>query len=496
MEIELKLLVDPADADRLLRCAAVRTESKQQKKHLENIYFDTPDGQLQAARIGLRLRRDGERWLQTLKGGGGIVGGLHARHEIEYQVAGPHLDFSGLAGSPWAKFFTPMLVATLAPVFHTDFHRTVRLIRTDEAEIELALDRGEIRAGERSEPICEVELELRSGAVTALFSLARQLLDVVPLRLENASKAERGYRLAQGAVLPSPQKAADVVLTPELPLRDAFLRVAQSMLAHWQANENGFLRQPEQPEYLHQIRVAVRRLRAWISLFGRGLLPKEDLAWFRAELCWLGSGLGLARDWDVLLADNLPVALAQFAGHPAEASLRHFAAQTAEEARQSAQAMLLSSRYQALLLALGRQFALLADTVTGGPFGGHVTSALQANDNKLRQRLRRIDTHDAPALHRTRILIKRQRYLVDAVACLFGGKRFATYMQWLRDWQEALGHHNDLRLAAQHVKGLRAMVGTLDEAELCGLLQGWLRGAASVPPLLAMPPRPFWEHQG
>ena len=201
MEIELKLLVDPADADRLLRSAALRTTDKQQKKHLENIYFDTPDGQLQAGLIGLRLRRDGDNWLQTLKGGGGTVGGLHSRQEIEYPVAGPTLDFGGLAGTPWAKYFKPTLAASLKPVFHTDFHRVIRLVRLDDAEIEVALDRGEIRAGEASEPICEIELELKSGSVTALFELARQLLEIAPLRLENASKAivaeceaEAGFR--------------------------------------------------------------------------------------------------------------------------------------------------------------------------------------------------------------------------------------------------------------------------------------------------------------
>ena len=492
MEIELKLLVDPADADRLLRCAALRGDDKPQKKHLENIYFDTPDGQLQAARIGLRLRRDGERWLQTLKGGGGIVGGLHARHEIEYPVAGPQLDFAGLAGSPWAKYFTPTLAASLAPVFHTDFHRTIRLVRIDNAVIELALDRGEVRAGQSSEPICEVELELLSGPLVALYTLARQLLEVVPLRLENASKAERGYRLAAGVKLAAPRRADCVTLQPELALRDAFIRVAQSMVSHWQANENGFLLRPDEPEYLHQIRVAVRRLRAWLSTFGRGLLPKEDLAWFRGELRWLGAGLGLARDWDVLLADNLPVALAQFAGHPAEAALRHFAATAADEARQNAQALLQSRRYQALLLAFGRQFALLADTVTGGPVAGYVTDALETNDQKLRKRLQRIDSGDAAALHRTRILVKRQRYLLEATASLFGGKRFEAYLAWLRDWQERLGNHNDLLLAASHLKDLRAAAGTLDEAELCGLLQGWLRGVTSLPPLLEPPPQPFW----
>lgn len=493
MEIELKLLVDPADADRLLRSAALRTSDKQQKKHLENIYFDTPDGQLQSGRIGLRLRRDGDNWLQTLKGGGGTVGGLHSRQEIEYPVAGPHLEFSGLAGTPWAKYFKPTLASSLRPVFHTDFHRVIRLVRLDDAEIEVALDRGEVRAGDASEPICEIELELVSGPVTALFELARQLLEIAPLRLENASKAERGYRLAAGSPLPKPVKAAPIALSGKMPLRDAFLTAAQAMVGHWQANEAGFLRHPDEYEFLHQIRIAVRRLRAWFSQFGGELLPLDDLAWFKSELRWVGKGLGAARDWDVLLSDVLPEALGQFEQHPGEAALQHFADLAAADARHAAQAMLLSPRYQALLLALGRQFSLLSHTVTGGPLSEFVQAALVDVDTKLRKRLAKISQLDSMALHRVRILVKRQRYLLEATAVLFGGKRFDAYLGWLRDWQDQLGARNDLTLAANHLKELRTTAGTLDEAELCGLLQGWLRGLASQPVVVGRLPKPFWE---
>lgn len=493
MEIELKLLVDPADADRLLRSAALRTTDKQQKKHLENIYFDTPDGQLQAGLIGLRLRRDGDNWLQTLKGGGGTVGGLHSRQEIEYPVAGPTLDFGGLAGTPWAKYFKPTLAASLKPVFHTDFHRVIRLVRLDDAEIEVALDRGEIRAGEASEPICEIELELKSGSVTALFELARQLLEIAPLRLENASKAERGYRLAAGSPAIEPVKAGPIAIAADISLRDGFLTVAQAMLGHWQANEHGFLTHPDNLEFLHQIRVAVRRLRAWFSQFGPELLPRDDLAWFRSELRWVGNGLGAARDWDVLHSEILPDALAQFEQHPGQAALQHFADLAASDARQAAQAMLLSTRYQALVLALGRQFALLSHTVVGGPLQQYVQSALAEIDGRLRKRLSRIDRLNAHGLHRLRILVKRQRYLLEASAELFHGKRFEAYLGWLRDWQQQLGSRNDLTLAANHLKSLRTMAGTLDEAELCGLLQGWLRGLANQPVVIGRLPKPFWE---
>ena len=120
-------------------------------------------------------------------------------------------------------------------------------------------------------------------------------------------------------------------------------------------------------------------------------------------------------------------------------------------------------------------------------------SALAAIDGRLRKRLARIHRLDAHGLHRLRILVKRQRYLLEAAADLFHGKRFEAYLGWLRDWQQQLGSRNDLTLAATHLKALRTMAGTLDEAELCGLLQGWLRGLANQPVVIGRLPKPFWE---
>ena len=86
----------------------------------------------------------------------------------------------------------------LAPVFTTRVERVVRIVHVGEAVIEAALDRGELSADGRRAPVCELELELKSGQPPALFDLARQLAKRVPLRLSLISKAERGYGLAVG----------------------------------------------------------------------------------------------------------------------------------------------------------------------------------------------------------------------------------------------------------------------------------------------------------
>ncbi len=170
---------------------------------MENIYFDTPDCALARERSAIRIRKTREGWLQTLKAGGGASGGLHSRHEWEMPVAGPGLEAATLlaacAGHPIGTALHTVL-PRLIPLFRTDFTRRIWLLTHAGAEIEAALDRGEVSAtvdgAARSTPICEIELELLSGDASALLGLAAILRANLPeLKPDNVSKAQRGYAL-------------------------------------------------------------------------------------------------------------------------------------------------------------------------------------------------------------------------------------------------------------------------------------------------------------
>ncbi len=184
MEVELKLLVTPADQRRLTRLDLVRrlTVGRPQSQRLNNVYYDTPEFDLAAERVALRLRerpgRRGSNWVQTLKDGGTVTGGLHERHEIEWPVAGPALDFALIDASPFAERFRRARVReSLKPVFSTDFRRSVRILRfPDGTTVEMAMDVGEVRAGRRTEAIAEVELELLSGDPARLFDVAEAIV--------------------------------------------------------------------------------------------------------------------------------------------------------------------------------------------------------------------------------------------------------------------------------------------------------------------------------
>ncbi|HEY3049947.1 MAG TPA: CYTH domain-containing protein, partial [Polaromonas sp.] len=145
MEIELKLRLPPS-ALAALRADPLLANLHATRKRLNNIYFDTPQRILAQAGIGLRLRHDGKRWLQTVKGGGGSQAGLHQREEIEFAVAGPALEWPPLTGTTFEPVLKP-LKKLLMPQFRTRFAREVRRLRgATGAEIELAIDQGEILA--------------------------------------------------------------------------------------------------------------------------------------------------------------------------------------------------------------------------------------------------------------------------------------------------------------------------------------------------------------
>ena len=166
---------------------------------LYNQYYDTSDRALAAARVALRVRRDDDQFIQTLKSKGQSVAGLSERNEWDWQVSAAALDLTLLDDSCWPASLAGLDKLLLQPVFTTDFQRTKAILRwqrdTEQVEVEVALDQGQVLADGRAEPICELELELRSGPPAALLELAVTLAADVALMPCDISKAERGYRL-------------------------------------------------------------------------------------------------------------------------------------------------------------------------------------------------------------------------------------------------------------------------------------------------------------
>jgi triphosphatase len=305
-ELELKLLVDSADIPKLRRHALLKTQADgPRRQNLLSIYFDTSELALKQRRMALRVRRVGMRWIQTVKAGGEVHGGLHRRGEWEEPVARGCPDLTKIQEPALSEvFFSPEVRDALQAVFTTEFRRTTWLLRWDDGdEVELALDQGEVKSGERALPISEVELELKQGNPARLYQLALDLQQTIPLRLENVSKAARGYQLFQGT--PQPMvKAVAPRIVEAMSVGEAFQTIAWNCIGHWTANQEGVLAGKD-PEYLHQMRVALRRLRSALPLF-TSAIPRESAAAISAELKWLAGALGPARNWDVFATETCP----------------------------------------------------------------------------------------------------------------------------------------------------------------------------------------------
>ncbi|MDW2041854.1 inorganic triphosphatase, partial [Vibrio sp. 2130-1] len=155
--------------------------------------------------IGLRIRRFDDVFVQTVKTAGRVVAGLHQRPEYNAEHTNNEPDLSLHPSDIWPSGKNvATLQSELVPLFSTNFTREQWLIgMPDGSQVEVAFDQGMVVAQgedgeERQEPICEVELELKSGQTDALFTLARSFCEQGGMRLGNLSKAAKGYRLATG----------------------------------------------------------------------------------------------------------------------------------------------------------------------------------------------------------------------------------------------------------------------------------------------------------
>ena len=202
-------------------------------RNLRSIYFDTPDHRLRALDISLRLRSDGERWLQTVKAGTAVCNGVSNPLEMEVAVERPEPDLELIDNRKVRRKVEKAIARSiLEPVFETVVERTTRHLQSADGELELALDEGTVRAGGAENAICEAELELKSGAPECLLHMAAKLFGAEPVRLSESSKAERGYSLAlgrtNGHAHADPQRGVLPRLEQDHTCAEAFALIVQS----------------------------------------------------------------------------------------------------------------------------------------------------------------------------------------------------------------------------------------------------------------------------
>lgn len=480
-EVELKLLLNPEDLKRIGGHPLIEQGGRPITKRLRSVYYDTPDLYLWRRGFTLRVRRGGGYWTQTVKGGGSTQGGIHRRLELETRLAGPTPDCRAVRDGELARLFSSRrLREALEPVFVTEVSRSTRVLRPASATVvEVCIDRGHIRARDAVESICEIELELKSGAVSDLYKLALTLSDIVHLHVENRSKAERGYALFRNERI-LPVKGRSPALSPDMSAGDSFGAIMWATLEHLQANERGVLGSRD-PEFLHQVRVSLRRLRSALGVF-TNVLPEAETASFKSEFKWLAGILGPARDWDVFITETLPLIQRECGDHPGLSIFAERCARARILARRRVREALASRRYRSLVLKFCawlsdepwlRNASEAAGPALRAPIPVFAASVLDRRYARVRKRGRKLE-HLSPAeLHRLRIAIKKLRYAAAFFATLYDAGRARKMLTQTTRLQDILGTIND---AATVSRLIGIALGTLPvelAGEVRGIVMGW-----------------------
>jgi inorganic triphosphatase YgiF len=455
-EIELKLAADPSDVDEIDRCIRALADGERVREQmLRSAYFDTHDLALRAAGLSFRIRADGDRRVQTLKATRNGAGAALDRNEWEVDVKGDGPDPALLPVKRKGRF--KLLDKPISRLFVVQVQRTVVPVSIPAAQIEVCVDRGEVRAGHVTAPFVEVELELIAGDPQALFGLAEKLAGAAPLCLSFMTKAERGYE-ALAALPPQRVKAEDIVLDEDMSNAAAFREIAASCLRHLVANER-VLRQRRDPETVHQMRVALRRLRAAISLF-KDMVSDERVEAVKDELRWITGVLGEARDLDIYIAKVLEPAREEA---PDDEGIRRAIADAEakrEKAYDAVQAALRARRYGAAILAVAawveagpwRDAEETAD-MRNRPVRSFAKSELERRWRRVRKRARTIEELDPEERHEVRIAMKKLRYAGEFFESLFPGdkarKRRNTVLKTLSGLQDILGDLNDIAVGSR-----------------------------------------------
>lgn len=487
-EIEVKFRTDIAGLAAAFSSPLLGCDANVPSRSLRSIYFDTPAADFRKNDMILRIRETGnDKPVLCFKAAAAAADGPFSRTEVE--VASPDLK-------PNFKLFDEDLSAALGKIagdqplkamFETVIQRRTTVVNYGRSSIEVAFDDGHIVSGATRLPLTEVELELKTGDETDLYDLAIKLARDLPLRLDFVSKGEKGFRSSLREKV-SAIKAKAIEFAANATLDDAVTAVVASTLAHFVSNWAGF-REAQHPESVHQMRVALRRMRSALAMFNR-VLPCPEFDVLRAEAKRIASAMGAARESDVFsnAAGQGPLA------HPDRPAGSQQMAKRLEKRRTAAYAAVLflleDSATSIFVLKVQDFLARRAwrNALSGAELPRLTQPACEfASEmlSKLRARALKRGTGFASlndeARHELRIALKNLRYGAEFFGPLFERER--TKKSWtasISTLQDLLGVHNDGVSARAFMKDISATTSP-DEQRATGFAMGWFaRGDATA----------------
>jgi inorganic triphosphatase YgiF len=495
-EIELKLRVAPEDIA-VLRNHPHFADALHDptRETLDSVYFDSDDRFLRNHGLTLRVRHIGDKHVQTIKTAD-RGSNWFERSEWEQAIEGDRPDLTRVTDVALSAIFTDDVRNALKPVFETRIERTAYRLKGNETDIVLAVDEGQIVATDSSCSVSEIELELKHGSAADLFKIARAINDVIPAQLDVKSKSERGYDLIEKTPVGA-EKACNPELIAGMTTGRAFTLISRACLRQLVANEPAV--KSRDAEAVHQMRVALRRLRAAISLFS-DVVSDDRINTIKTELRWLAQELGPARDLDTLIIEVLKPLRKQYGNESGFVSISKMFARKRLKNYRRAEEAVQSARFRTLILDT-------AEWVEAGPWSISENPLMRARREipieiraaeqlsqrrkKIRRRGAKIGDLDPEQLHRLRIQVKKARYAVEFFSSVYPGKKAAKrcddILLSLMRLQNYLGGINDIvtrkalfaDIIARPGRGLTAEQNR-QRAFAAGLIIGDQQGANSA----------------
>jgi inorganic triphosphatase YgiF len=487
-EIEIKFRTDAAGLARLLNAPLIKAANGLQTETLKATYFDTPSNALRKKGIVLRVRKSGDAIpVLGIKAPGAATDGPFQRLEVKVNSPSLKPDLA-LLGKATRKVLTRIIGdQPVEPKFKMQFKRQSGLVTWGGSVIEFAVDQGHVTCGKQRVPLAEVELELVSGNKSDLFDLAMKLAEDFSLRLDFVSKAEKGFR-ALLREKPAPVKTGQIKSRSLATFDEAVTAVISNTLAQFVANW-ACLRESDEPESIHQMRVALRRMRCGLAIFNRAL-PSAAFKALRDDAGRLASAFGPVRNADAFRIAALQGPLAS-ADRPENCE----ALRVLLEKRCVAAYGLARSQIESLaatVFVLKAQSFLARREWREVPAGADSPklqisvrkfskAALDRLGARVLKRGKGIAALSDKARHKLRIALKNLRYGVDFFGDLFANrKRRRAYTKRVSALQNLLGVRNDIVVAMPYVELLRGEAGPDGERALEFILSWYAREAAST----------------
>ena len=486
-EIEIRFAAPERELRRIAKASTLQGFhiGRARTKRLKTIYYDTPELIFSKQGFSLRVRETGRGFVQTLKDQS--AGALASeRHEYECAVPTADPDLNLIPDPDLRDRLTGLADgAPLKAMIETEIQRTTRSVKNITGdEIELAVDRGEIRTlvnGHAPLAVSELELELKRGQPAVLYDVARALSRKSPLIVHTESKSSRGMRALEGEAVCA-HKAGRTELSPDCTAEEAFRLTLLHCLRHIARNAPA-VAEARLPEGVHQIRVGLRRLRAALSACG-GEFRVRDLESLDERANNLSDIFGGTRELDVF-ATELLAPVEHSTKKPGLPQLRLVLEELRRESWVQAVKLVQSDDFTGFLLDI----ASAIETRVWRESASHEqlaaferparALAAQTLDKRLKQagkRAKHLASLNVQERHRLRIALKKLRYSAEFFAPLFAAKPVAAFLERLSKLQDLFGALNDAATVETILRRITEHAGKRSGADLleaAAFVDGW-----------------------